>query len=133
MTNPNCVFVVDNDPSARKGIARLLHTASYDVRDFASVDDDFFAALGSEAPGCVVLDVGLLAISGEELQADLKACGVHPPIIVVTAHDDRGTRRKAKEINAAGFFRKPVDGSALLDAIDWAVRSGSTGSLHEKM
>jgi FixJ family two-component response regulator len=25
-------------------------------------------------------------------------------------------------MNAAAFFRKPVDGSALLDAIDWAVR-----------
>jgi len=26
-------------------------------------------------------------------------------------------------MKAAGFFRKPVDGTALLDAIDWALRS----------
>ena len=37
------------------------------------------------------------------------------------------TRRKAEEMKAVGFFRKPVDGTALLDAIDWALRSSSIG------
>ena len=62
-------------------------------------------------------------LSGEELQAELKALGVHLPIIVVTADDDLETRNRAQKMGAAGFFRKPVDGTALLDAIAWALRS----------
>jgi len=123
--------VVDDDLSARKGIARLVRTASYDVRIFASTDE-FIDALGSEIPGCVVLDPGISGRSGEELQAKLKVLGRHPPIIVVTAFDDPETRRIAQKMNAVGFFRKPVDGTALLDAIDWAMRSGSTDSNHAK-
>ena len=119
MTSVNCVFVVDDDPSARIGLARLIRTAGYDVCDFASTNE-FVDALGSESPSCMVLDARMLELSGEEL----KACrGVHPPIIVVTTVDDSKTRQKALKMNAAGFFRKPVDGAALLDAINWALRS----------
>ncbi len=39
MTSVNCVFVVDDDPSARIGLARLIRTAGYDVRDFASTNE----------------------------------------------------------------------------------------------
>jgi FixJ family two-component response regulator len=123
MVTEKCIFVVDDDVSARKGIARLVRTASYDVRDFASTDE-FIDALDSEIPGCVVLDPGISGQSGEELQVKLEVCGLHVPIIVVTTHDDPETRRQAVKMNATAFFRKPVDGTALLDAIEWALRSG---------
>ena len=124
--------MVDEDLSARKGMARLIRTASYEVRDFASVDE-FLEALGSDVPGCVILDAGVPGLSCEALQAELEAIGLNPPIIVVTAHDDPATRRRAQKLNALGFFRKPVDGTALLDAIDWAMRLSSADNNHEKM
>ena len=125
MTNINYVYVVDDDPSARKGIARLVRTANYNVSDFASASD-FLKALGPDAQGCVILDAGIPGLSTEENQADLKSYGARLPIIVVSAHDEPETRQKAKKIGAVGFFRKPVDGTALLDAIDWALRSSSS-------
>ncbi len=132
MSNPNCVFVVDDDLSARTGLIRLLRAAGHDVRDFASAQE-FLDALGSEASGCLVLDARMPGLSGEELQAELKARGVHLSIIVVTGDDDPETRRKAEEMKAVGFFHKPVDGRALLDAIDWAQRSSSTSGNHKQM
>lgn len=128
MTNVTSVFIVDDDLSARKGLARLIRTASYDVRDFASADD-FLDDLGSEVRGCVVLDARMPGLSGEGLQAELEARGAHLPIIVVTGDDDPETKRKAKKMNAVGFFRKPVDGPALLDAIDWALRASNKGAI----
>jgi FixJ family two-component response regulator len=125
MNNVNTVYVVDDDPSARKGIARLVRAANYNVNDFASANE-FFAALGPDAQGCVILDAGMPGLSTEEKQADLKSCSARLPIIVVSAHDDPETRQMAKKIGAVGFFRKPVDGTALLDAIDWALRSSSS-------
>jgi FixJ family two-component response regulator len=121
MIKPRLVFVVDDDQSARSGIARLLRTAGHDARAFASAEE-FLDDFHPETFGCLVLDVRMPGVSGEELQTELKARGVRLPIIVVSADDDPETRRAAHRMKAAAFFRKPVDGSALLDAIEWAVR-----------
>jgi two-component system response regulator FixJ len=73
--------------------------------------------------GCLVLDARMPGLSGEELQQELKVRGVDLPIIVVTADDDPETCQQALRMRAVAFFRKPVDGTALLDAIRWALRS----------
>jgi FixJ family two-component response regulator len=126
VTNATCVFVVDDDPSARRGLARLLRTAGHDVRDFASANE-FLDALDPQVSGCLVLDARMPGLSGEELHQELKGRGVELPIIVVTADDDPEARQRALRMRAAGFFRKPVDGTALLDAIRWALRSEQRG------
>jgi FixJ family two-component response regulator len=122
MANAKYVFVVDADPSARMGIARLMRSANYEVRDFDSAKS-FLDALSSETPCSVVMDVSLPELSCDELVEQLEARGLELPIIVVTTHDDAETRRNAQKLKAAGFFRKPVDGTALLDAIEWSMRS----------
>jgi FixJ family two-component response regulator len=121
MMKARLVFVVDDDSSARNGLARLLRTAGHDVRAFASAEE-FLADFDPKEFGCLVLDARMPGMSGQELQAELAARGVGLPMIVVSADDDPETRRAAHRMKAAAFFRKPVDGSALLDAIDWAVR-----------
>jgi FixJ family two-component response regulator len=75
-----------------------------------------------------VLDVGIPDLSCERLREQLETRGLQLPIIVVTAHDDAETRRNAQKLKATGFFRKPVDGKALLDAIDWSMRSRGQNS-----
>jgi FixJ family two-component response regulator len=132
MTNGNCIFLVDDDSSARKGLARLLRAAGYGVRDFASAKD-FLDVLGSEASGCLVLDARMSGISNEEVLEELKARHIHLPIIVVTGDDDSETRQKAQKMKAAGFFRKPVDGPALLDAINWALQTNMPDVNKEKV
>ena len=130
MTRVDFVFVVDEDLSARQGLARLIRTASYEVRDFASVDECLEALCSDDIPGCVILDAGEPGLSPEALVAELEAIGAHPSFIVVTTHDDPVTRHRARMLRASAFFRKPVDGAALLDAIEWAMRAGRTVNNH---
>ena len=125
------VFIVDDDHSSRNGLARLLRTAGHNVRVFASAIE-FLENLCSEISGCVVLDARMPGMSGDELIAELNRRSINLSIIVVTGDDDPETRRKADKMKAIGFFRKPVDGHALLDAVDWALRSSSTNSNHNK-
>ena len=120
--NQNVVFVIDDDPSARKGLTRLLLTAGYNVRDFECASD-FLDALDPDVSGCLVLDASMPGLSAEELQAELKKREIYLPIIVVTGDDDPETKKKAAKMKAVGFFRKPIDGTALLDAVNWALRS----------
>lgn len=122
MVNEKRVFVFDTDPSARRGLVRLLLAAGYDVQAFMDADE-FVDALGSEEANCLVLDAGVPELPVDELQALFDERRLCLPVIIVTTHDDRETRRNAEKMNAVTFFRKPVDGTALLDAIDWALRS----------
>ena len=78
MINPNRVFVVDDDPSARSGLARLLRTAGHDVCDFAS-SEEFLDSLGPETSGCMVLDARMPGLSGEDLHRELEARGLLEP------------------------------------------------------
>lgn len=132
MTRQNCIFLVDDDPSARTGLARLLRQASHDVRDFSSARD-FLDELEPEVSGCLVMDARMPEMSSSEVVAELNKRSLIMPIIIVTGDDDAETLKKARMMKAAGFFRKPVDGPALLDAINWALQMDKTGNKHKEI
>lgn len=120
MTRADRIYIVDCDTSARNGLTRLLRTAGHDVRDFASAED-FLVQINSGVSGCLVLDAHMPGKTGEELHAELEAMEVKLSIVVVSAGDDDEVRQMARQIKAVAFFRKPVDGAALLDAVKWAL------------
>ena len=75
------------------------------------------------AASCLVMDIRMPGLSVEELALELGKRGIHLPIIIISADDNEETRQIARRVGAAGYFRKPVDGTALLDAIQWACSS----------
>jgi FixJ family two-component response regulator len=120
------VFVVDADSSARGGLVRLLGKAGHDTLGFGSARE-FLDALSHQVSGCLVLDAGLPGVSWEELRGEIETRDIRMPIIMVSAGDDPGTRQRGHQIGAVGFFRKPVDGTALLDAVRWALGTRENG------
>ena len=66
------VFLVDDDPSVRKALARALRAAGYVVELFASARE-FQLQYRPGTPGCLVLDVELPGLSGLELQEQAAA------------------------------------------------------------
>ena len=123
MNNNNHVIVIDDDPSVRKGLVRLLSKAGYKVNQFTSLND-FMDTIKPGLSGCIVMDSGIPGLSEKDLQAEFKTHGILLPIIIISADDNSKIRQRAHKMNAAGFFRKPIDGVALIDAIDWAIQSG---------
>jgi FixJ family two-component response regulator len=91
-----------------------------EVRPFESaqqfLDSDF---TGENA--CLIADVKMPGMDGLELQQKLVEDGTDLPVILITGFDTEETRALAKQLGAAGYFRKPVDDRALLDAIKWAL------------
>ena len=116
------IYLVDDDSSARKGLTRLLLAAGYEVHAYASSEELLKGPI-TDKNTCLILDARMPGLSGVELQAELATKGVKLPVIFVTADDDKETRMKARASKAAGFFRKPVDGRALLDTIVWALET----------
>jgi len=114
------VFIVDDDASARVGLGRLIKTAGYDARLYADAST-FLKEICQTPNACILLDMRMPGLAGISLQAELSSRDISMPVIIVTADEDPDTRRRARQAGAAAFFRKPVDGPALLDAIEWAV------------
>jgi FixJ family two-component response regulator len=120
MTQEPTVFVVDDDPSLRTAVSRLIGSVGLPVRTFGSADD-FLAGVEVSSPGCVVLDVRMPGASGLDLQDQLVAGGYSLPVIFVSAHADVALTVRAMRAGALQVFTKPFDDQALLDAIHEAL------------
>jgi FixJ family two-component response regulator len=114
------VFVVDDDPSVRTSLTRVLTSAGYAVESFASARE-FLAREPVAGPCCLVLDVRMPDLSGLELQEALGGRGHRIPIVFVTGHGDISMSVKAMKGGAADFLTKPFDVDQLLEAVDRAV------------
>jgi FixJ family two-component response regulator len=123
---PITVFVVEDDPSVRPALARLLRTEGLVVETFASAEE-FLAHEGS-SPGCLILDIYLPGITGLELYREIRRRGRAMPVVFITAHDDPGLRTQALRAQAVALLQKPFQEEELLDAVDRAVRAVESSS-----
>lgn len=114
--NDPIVFTIDDDPSALRGLARLVRAAGFKVETFTSAGD-FLASGKHDGPGCIVLDVRMPEMTGPELQEELGKVEYSMPIIFLSAHGDVSTTAEAMKKGAVDFLTKPVDREDLLGAI----------------
>jgi DNA-binding NtrC family response regulator len=110
------VYVVDDDPSAREGVAGLIRSAGLKTKTFAS-GQEFLAAPRPEIPSCLVLDVNLPGLSGLDVQEELGKSGAQIPIIFLTGHGDIPMTVRAVKAGAVDFLTKPFDDEDLLNAV----------------
>jgi len=120
MSTATWIALVDDDLSVRRALPRLLRSAGYQTRAFASAQD-LLESRFAESAACLVLDIHLERTSGFELYERLRASGVMIPTIFITAYDDDAIRDRARSLGAVAFLRKPFDAGALLNAVATAL------------
>ena len=125
------VFVVDDDPSVRRAIKRLVESVGLQVELFGSAQE-FLRSKRPNAPSCLVLDVRLPGISGLDFQRELADANIHIPIIFITAHADIPMTVRAMKAGAVEFLTKPFRDQDLLDAIHLALERDHTRRLREE-
>jgi FixJ family two-component response regulator len=117
------VFIVDDDPSVMKGLARLIRSAGWTVEAYAS-GHELLSRLPFAGRGCVILDLTMPVMSGTELCNQMAELGAALPVIFLTGAEDPVLLEKAagsRGTNFVGFLTKPVDAKVLLDAIRTAL------------
>jgi RNA polymerase sigma factor (sigma-70 family) len=114
------VFVVEDDSSVREALAGLIRSAGWNVEVFVSAHD-FLARPRADAPGCLVLDVGLPGLSGLDLQARMAEIHDDMPIVFITGHGDIPMSVRAMKAGAVEFLTKPFLDRELLDGIAVAI------------
>ncbi len=127
------VFVIDDDPSIRRAISRLLRSNERSVQTYRSVRDFLNQNLPS-IPACIVLDLQLPEVSGLDLQQQLASCREMLPIIFISGHASIDTSVSAMKGGAIDFLTKPFDDQRLMVAIDAALeRAHQAGARREAL
>src|SRR4029453_4558145 len=121
MIPPNSlVFAIDDDPSVRKGLTRLLRSAGYKGEIFESASD----FLKSEPPpraAWVIVDVRMPGLNGIDLQEALIQRRQEEQLIFITGHGDISMCARAMKAGAVDFLPKPFRGDDLLRCVEQAM------------
>jgi FixJ family two-component response regulator len=115
------VYLVDDDNSVRKALARLIHAAGYEIKTFASAHEFIASTPATTGVACLVLDVRMPGLNGLELQNAMRAANIPIPIIFISGHGDIPMSVRAMKAGAVDFLPKPVQSKVLLGAIDQAL------------
>jgi CheY-like chemotaxis protein len=115
------IFIVDDDPSVRRSLTRLLRSAGHEARAFATAAEYLEHVDGTGAAvGCVILDLHLPGMSGPDLQELINRREPPVPVILLTASEDVDLRAKAL-VAGAKMLRKPCNSTVLLQSVAEAI------------
>jgi FixJ family two-component response regulator len=114
------VAIVDDDEAFRAALQRLLKSAGFSVRSFASAEA-FLDCDQYRETGCLIADIRMPGMSGLDLQAKLNAEHCPIPIIFITAHGDETLRLQAVRGGAVKVLAKPFDSAILLESVRLAL------------
>jgi FixJ family two-component response regulator len=114
------IAVVDDEEPIRKALKRLLRAAGLEAEGYAS-GQAFLDDAANRRPDCVLLDLHMPTMSGQQLLARIRKMAGRPPVVVITAHDTPETRDQCLAAGAAAYLRKPLDERLLLNAISAAL------------
>jgi FixJ family two-component response regulator len=122
------VFVIDDDHSVCRGLARLLVAAGFRVETFES-GAAFLERSPPRGQHCLVVDVRMPGMSGPELRDALRALGRDSPVVFMTAH---GTDEIEEDLGMETVLMKPIEGDVLVRAIDTAMSSIDRGQVRRR-
>jgi FixJ family two-component response regulator len=121
MAKPSLVTVVDDDESVRESLPDLLREFGFAAEAFSSAEAFLASDVVSET-SCLILDIAMPGMSGPDLQRELTRRRQKIPIVFITAHGDRAVRPRLLAQGAAECLFKPFSDTALLDALNTALR-----------
>jgi FixJ family two-component response regulator len=119
------IAVVDDDESVRESLPDLIRVFGHEAAVFASAKQ-FLASGVTDQVKCLILDIAMPGMSGIELQRELVRQGRRIPIVFITAHGDEQVCQRLRQNGAVECLLKPFTDTALHEALDAVLRSGSS-------
>ena len=105
----------------RESLPDLIREFGFDAKGFPSAEV-FLASEFVQRTRCLILDVAMPTMSGPDLLRELARRVQDVPTIFITANSDRSVRSRLLAEGAAECLFKPFTDTALLDALNVALR-----------
>ena len=121
------ILVVDDDPSLRKALRRVLVSHGFNV-EVAGDGEDALAQLRAGVFDAVVLDVMMPGCDGIEVCERLRAEGDQLPVLMLTARDAVRDRVVGLEAGADDYLVKPFANEELVARVRALLRRAGSGS-----
>ena len=115
------VSVVDDDESVRESLPDLLREFGFAARTFSSAEE-FLASDCIELTNCLLLDIAMPGMSGPDLLQELRTRRKELPIVFITGQRDETIRSRLIKQGAVECLFKPFSETALLEALNTALR-----------
>lgn len=122
MNTGSHVSIVDDDESVRESLPDLLKEFGFASQTFSSAEE-FLASDEVLRTQCLILDIVMPGMCGPELQQELNRRKMKIPIIFITANRDETVRSRLIEQGAIACLIKPFSDTALLEALNSALRT----------
>ena len=119
--NEPIVFIVDDDDSVRKSLARLITSVGLKVETFSSANA-FLKRDSYDGIACLVLDIRMPGLSGLDLQTELAKAERSLSIVFISGHGSITMSVQAIKAGAVDFLEKPFEEQDLLDAVHLAIQ-----------
>ena len=120
MAKTPVIAIVDDDEGVRTSLASLVRSIGYEAQAFES-GMDFLRKAPGDDPACMIADVQMPVISGDELQAQLITAGRHFPIIFMTAFPSENMRQRVMAAGAHCYLGKPSSGDEIIRSLEAAL------------
>lgn len=117
------VSIVDDDESVRESLPDLVREFGFAARAFSSAEE-FLASDCVVQTKCLLLDIAMPGMSGPDLHRELRRRRQEIPTVFITAQRDEAVRSRLIEQGAVECLFKPFSETALLEALDAALRAG---------
>jgi FixJ family two-component response regulator len=117
MVERGLLSVVDDDESIRESLPDFLRSFGHEVRAYASAEEFLRCSEGLTRTSCLVLDVVMPGMSGQDLQLELARQGRNIPIVFITANADALLCQQVLSRGAVACLSKPFSECALMDAV----------------
>ena len=120
MVKPPVIAIVDDDLGVRTSLASLVRSLGYEAHTYSS-GADFLRQPPSADPACMIADIQMPAVTGDELQAQLVAQGRRFPIIFMTAFPKESVRERVMAAGAHCCLSKPATGDEIIRCLKEAL------------
>lgn len=116
-------LVVDDDPGVARLLCDILAIEGLEVDTAASAEACFERLAGGGLPALILLDVMLPGIDGFEtltrLRGSAETAGI--PVIMISTLPEKSYHRRAADLGAVAYLKKPFLPQELIDTVRRAV------------
>jgi two-component system alkaline phosphatase synthesis response regulator PhoP len=127
------IFIVEDDENIREIVIYALSSAGFDAGGFET-GQEFFAAIETEAPALVLLDIMLPEDDGLTILKRLRSAAKTKmlPVIMLTAKNSEYDKVKGLDMGADDYISKPFGVMELISRVNAVLRRSGAGN-EEKM
>lgn len=121
------ILVAEDSRLSRRMVVDALRDAGHDVIEAVN-GEAALEAFRQQQPDCVVTDLLMPVMTGQELLGQLRAMNSKVPVIVASADIQQSSRAECEALGISGFLHKPIKPQELVPCVEAALKQEAGAS-----